>query len=82
MRFKTQNESCKTFGPDDRSIPENDEVDDLLSLQCKVLDALEESGHPEFAAADSDPALKDAATKAERKAWLAIYGPLTNVLTD
>jgi hypothetical protein len=53
--------------------------DHLLDLQSQVLDALEGAGHPEFGAANSDPALKDRATASQRKAWLAIYGPMTEV---
>ena len=51
--------------------------EELIDLQAKVLDALEADGHPQFTAADTDPALKDRATDSERRAWLAIYGPLT-----
>ena len=56
------------------------ENDRLIDLQAKVLEALESTGHPEFQAADSDRALRDMASISERKAWLAIYGPLTSVL--
>jgi len=55
------------------------ESERLIDLQIAVLDALESSGHPEFAAANTDRALRDNASHSERKAWLAIYGPLTNV---
>jgi len=55
-------------------------TDELLSLMGDVLDALEDAGHPEFSAAKKDPALKDSATNSSRKAWLAIYGPHTDVL--
>jgi hypothetical protein len=44
-----------------------------------VLDALEASNHPQFHAANTDKALKDNATNSQRKAWLAIYGPMTSV---
>ena len=54
--------------------------DDLIDLQAEVLDALEASAHPAFDAANTDPALKDYATVGQRKVWLAIYGPMTNVL--
>jgi hypothetical protein len=52
----------------------------LIDLMVDVLDALETAGHPEFEAADHDPALRDDATDEQRRAFLAIYGPLTNVL--
>jgi hypothetical protein len=55
--------------------------DELLDLQVEVLEALEEANHPSFAAANADPALRDDASDGQRKAWLAIYGPLTNVLS-
>jgi hypothetical protein len=71
------------------------EHDDLLSLMGDVLDALEtQAEHPglsdkallagdsEFAKASRDSATKDAASISERKAWLAIYGPMTDVLID
>ena len=64
---------------EDRNTPE-DETDRLIALQSKVLDALEAAEHPQYEAAEEDRALRDAASLAERKAWLAIYGPLTNVL--
>ncbi len=51
--------------------------DQLLDLMVEVLDALE--GTPHHAAANADPALDDMATDSQRKAWLAIYGPLTDV---
>ncbi len=51
--------------------------DQLFDLMVEVLDALE--GAPHHAAAVTDPALDDMATDSQRKAWLAIYGPLTNV---
>jgi len=60
--------------------PETIATDELLSLMGDVLDALEDAGHPAFAAADRDPAMKDSATDSQRKAWLAVYGPLTDVL--
>lgn len=53
--------------------------DQLLDLMVEVLEALEGTSH--HAAANADPALDDMATDSARKAWLAIYGPLTNVLT-
>jgi hypothetical protein len=53
----------------------------LIDLMVDVLDALEASGHPEFEAADHDPALRDDATDEQRRAFLAIYGPLTNVIS-
>ena len=53
--------------------------EELLDLQCQVLDALETAGHSAFIVANSDPALKDRATISQRKAWLAIYGPLTSI---
>jgi hypothetical protein len=99
MRFKAQNETCKTtpsWEGQRHEIPASDH-DELLSLMGDVLDALEaqaEQEHPglsdkallagdsEFAKASRDPARKDAASISERKAWLAIYGPMTDVLTD
>ena len=56
---------------------EEDEA--LLDLQSKVLDALEAAKHPSFKAANTDKAIGDYATISQRKAWLAIYGPLTDV---
>jgi len=55
------------------------DADELLDLQVQVLNALEAAGHPEYDAANSDRALQDNASDSERKAWLAIYGPMTNV---
>ena len=61
-----------------RPQPSQEEVD-LSSLQVDVLDALEEAGHPEHRTAKSDPAIRALATSSQRKAWLAIYGPMTNL---
>jgi hypothetical protein len=52
---------------------------ELIDLQAKVLEALEDANHPSFAAADNDKAINDNATDSQRKAWLAVYGPLTDV---
>jgi hypothetical protein len=69
-------------GPDgsfwDRDMTPMDD-DALIDLQIEVLDALETADHPQFAAANSDRALRDGASASERKAWLAVYGPLTGV---
>jgi hypothetical protein len=62
-----------------RNVPET-ETDRLIALQSQVLDSLEAAEHPQYDAAESDRALRDAASTAERKAWLAIYGPLTDVV--
>lgn len=68
-----------TYGPFEQpSLPPTDH-DALIDLQIRVLDALEAAGHPNFAAANDDDALGDDASASERKAWLAIYGPLTDV---
>lgn len=62
----------------DREQPSQEEID-LSSLQVDVLDALEEVDHPEWKNAKSDPAIKALATSSQRKAWLMIYGPMTNI---
>jgi hypothetical protein len=56
--------------------------DELIDFQSRVLDALEANEHPQAEAAYDDSATKDNATSSQRKAWLAIYGPMTDVLTD
>ena len=55
-------------------------TDELEDLMVKVLTALETSTHPSFAAANADSAINDMAGDSAKLAWLAIYGPLTNVL--
>jgi hypothetical protein len=80
METRTMSRKYHSFDPETFFAGRENLTDDvLIDLQCQVLNALESTGHPEFAKADRDPALKDNATDSERKAWLAIYGPLTDV---
>ncbi len=67
-------------GEDRRELLAVINADELLDLQCKVIQALEDANHPALEAAMDDNGLNDGATSSQKKAWLAIYGPLTNVL--
>ena len=60
-----------------KSRPTFDRTDELMELQVSVLNALEAAGDPSYASANADSALNDSASDQQRKAWLAIYGPLT-----
>ncbi len=55
-----------------------DQTDELEDLQLKVIYALEKTDPALAEKAEEE--IHDMDTDSQRKAWLAIYGPLTDIL--